>query len=230
MDPALISAVASSVTALGLIFVGWEAYQSSKQIALSARQIEATYEQIRVDKQNATDQIRIDNDRARREKAVELMKYYTERFEVFGTSYLIRYMVSQLPRSDCEKLFRGQSLVVSEQFAVDVERFMFSQFGATESIDKTDAHTVKLTERQVSAISRATMYYLNILETIASAWRHNIADRDILDEEFRTVFVKNNQFPLEEFRNVTGIFPSVKIFARHLIDKTPPPIESKKAL
>lgn len=228
-DPAWISAVASSVSALGIIFVGLGAFQSSRQIALSVMQIKTTYEQIRVDKENTTNLIRIDNDRSRREKAVELMKYYTERFEVFGTSYLIRSMVSQLSPSDCEKLFKGQSLVVREQFAVDVERFMFSQFGAAESIDKT-ANAVRLTERQVTAISRATMYYLNILETIASAWRHSIADRDILDEEFRTVFVRNNQFPLEEFRNVTGIFPSVKIFAAHLITKTPPPIESKAAL
>jgi len=220
----------SSVSALGLFFVGWEAHQSSKQIALSVKQIDATYDQIKVDKQNTRDLIRIDNDRSRREKAVELMKYYTERFEVFGTSYLIRGMVSQLSRPECEKLIRGQSLVVSEQFAEIVDRFMLSQFGAAELIGKTDTK-LQLTERQVTAISRATIYYLNILETIASAWRHHIADRDILADEFRTVFVRNNEFPLEEFRKVTGIFPSIKEFATHLINKTtPPPIESKAAL
>src|SRR5208283_3979832 len=51
---------------------------------------------------------------------------------------------------------------------------------------------------------------LNMLELVASAWHHSVADRDIIEKEFVRVFCpEDGEFVLENFREASGIYPSV---------------------
>jgi hypothetical protein len=61
------------------------------------------------------------------------------------------------------------------------------------------------------AILRSTIYqHLNALETVASAWRYNIADRDIIEEEFGSILSpEKGVFDFRGFRLTSGIYPSL---------------------
>ena len=49
------------------------------------------------------------------------------------------------------------------------------------------------------------MSYLNLVESVLSGWRHNIADRKILEEEFRTLVKDAEGHPLlGAFRKAAG--------------------------
>jgi hypothetical protein len=55
---------------------------------------------------------------------------------------------------------------------------------------------------------------MNVLETVASAWRTNIADQGIIEEEFHSLFFRpgNYHFRYELYRRETGVFPSIGAF------------------
>lgn len=58
-----------------------------------------------------------------------------------------------------------------------------------------------------------TAYYLNILETVFFAWRHNIADRQLIAEEFGALIAPpDGTYPLEEMACATGKYPSIRQF------------------
>jgi len=52
---------------------------------------------------------------------------------------------------------------------------------------------------------------------MASAWRHNIADKEILEEEFYDiVFLRNGKVTFEGFIIASGAYPSLREFAKAL--------------
>lgn len=62
--------------------------------------------------------------------------------------------------------------------------------------------------------------YLNSLESILSAWRHNTADKEMIEEQFRyMVSPKDGHYILEKFREAAGgahTYPSIDQFVSHL--------------
>ena len=69
-----------------------------------------------------------------------------------------------------------------------------------------------LSRAESAGLRMIAVRYLNLLETVATAWRHNVADRDIIEEEFRKIVVpKTNVFILENYRKVSGaLIPSLR--------------------
>ncbi len=65
--------------------------------------------------------------------------------------------------------------------------------------------------------------YLNMLESILSAWHHGIADKKIIEEEFKYLIdPKDNHGLLPKFRKVAGdSYPAITAFANHLQKEKP---------
>ncbi len=82
----------------------------------------------------------------------------------------------------------------------------------------------ELDESHERLIAKHIRNYLNVLETIAASWRHNISDAEIVQEEFRTIFLKDgkNQFRLDTFRLATGIYPSISEICKFLVEAQQP--------
>ena len=78
-------------------------------------------------------------------------------------------------------------------------------------------------------IMRYVAGYLNTLETVAVAWRHRVADREIIEEEFYALLVKGrNRFRLEEYRKASGVFPSIGLLVDAIKDKENSSVQKSK--
>lgn len=93
----------------------------------------------------------------------------------------------------------------------------------TASLEEANGKLV-LDESHEKLITTYIRRYLNVLETIAASWRHKISDAEIIQEEFRTIFLKDgkNQFRLETFRLATGIYPSISEICKFLVEAQQP--------
>jgi hypothetical protein len=151
-------------------------------------------------------QLRSDHERSRREKAVELMQFFVTTAEVQNVATLdIRRFAESLNKAQSQLLCEGKT------FEVDVASKSLLPHDLIQQQDNNGR--VQVDESACRAIKIQLMKYLNILETVATAWRHNIADREIIEEEFKSIVsVKTNAFVLEEFRLATGIYPSIAEF------------------
>ena len=79
---------------------------------------------------------------------------------------------------------------------------------------------INLNEAEVSVLRWQTIKFLNNLESVMSAWRHNTATQKIIEEEFGYLLdTREGGSALEEFRNAAGgeeAFPAIAEFVKHL--------------
>ncbi|MDQ3917080.1 MAG: hypothetical protein M3348_01140 [Acidobacteriota bacterium] len=158
-------------------------------------------------------QIRADHERSRREKAIELMDTFTGRIHEIspGVRYA-RKLLDKLDERQCECLWN------LDAFSIDAKHEYLLN-GSLEELGKNlrlekEGSQILLTQTQVSVLRSLTASYLNILETIFAAWRHNIADREIIEDEFDLLIMpKKDHFPLEKIRIASGKYPSLAAFS-----------------
>lgn len=80
-------------------------------------------------------------------------------------------------------------------------------------------NTIKLNEGLSSILRWDAISYLNQLEAVLCAWRNNVADRVIIEEEFDYLYdLQKGHSILERFRIATGIdsYPAIKEFVEHI--------------
>lgn len=203
-----ITAASGVVAATGVVFIAWQAL-------LAAKQAKAFFAQFKAD-----------HERSRRQSAIELMQYWTDRVHDLLPALLVREMIEELNSTQCDKLHQRIPLSVEKRFLPLLETF-FSAIPLVQQRALTvEDGVIKLDEFQARLILRHMTEYLNVLETIATAWRHNIVDRDIFEEEFRSLFLKsNNKFLLEEFRRSSGVYPSISAFVESVKNNKPKPLQ-----
>lgn len=164
-------------------------------------------------------QLRSDHERSRREKAVYLMEFYNNLNRPNTASMF--WFVEQLSNEQCESLWRREEFYIDERFEDDVKDCLFEYSEDVELV--VENNSIKLKRNQVAIIRNLVVSYLNQLETVASAWRNNIADKEILEEEFRDIFLpKPNKSVLDTLRSVTGIYPSIHLIVDELKQKHAP--------
>lgn len=157
-------------------------------------------------------QIRVMQADARRVRATDMMKSFVERVDV-ATSLTVRDFAENLDLEQCRALWERRSFNVSSNLRdplIDALRALGSdaqEYIATETAD------ICIGRQEANQLRGYLLGYLNLLEMVATAWRHGVADREILVEEFKTVVHRSNgKFVLEDFRCSTGIYPSLQLF------------------
>lgn len=163
-------------------------------------------------------QIRADHERSRRDKAVDLMQFMVNKPNLAVSSRPVVIFVEQLTEKQCECLQRLEPFEVNR----DLEDALLNCLLAFDKEMKPQIveNKILLGKRELILIRSSIITYLNCLEIIATAWRHNIVDRDIIEEELVSILSpKKNRFVLEAFRLVTGIYPSIAEFVEALKKK-----------
>jgi len=172
-------------------------------------------------------QVRADHERSRREKALELMEFWTTHTDYMSPFFVFgRQIVQSLTREQCELLFQREPFAVDRKIEhlVDAFRADFAhrlrtattRSRANASKDDNEKE-ILLTKTESAALRMIAITFLNMLEVVATAWRHNIADRGILEEEFADIISpRTNRFALDTFRAVTGIYPSISMMEHQL--------------
>lgn len=194
MSAELLTALATSVIAIGIVFAAWQAYAAARQVRLLSYQTQA------------------DHERGRRERALDLMRYWNDQRKSSAPALLISPLVEELSEAQCEKLYYGRPLAVEVRFRAVLENYFFSMGFLDRVKLKDENNQILLDEFHARLITQSVTGYLNVLETVACAWRHNIGDRDIIEEEFDQVFFKigTERFRYETFRRVSGVYPSIR--------------------
>lgn len=206
MDPQWVSAAANIVVALGVIGV-------VMQVGLAIRSLEVTANQL----DTSVKALKADHERSRREKAIELLSYWDSNSSQKGS----------MARKFTETLTFQQAKCLWNQEAFEANGRHFSLFLGAISIESARLRNedskndkIAVSEREAGEIRWAVVTYLNQLETTLAAVRHEVADKEMIYEQFiYLVSPKDGHYVLEDFRKAAGgaeFFPSIESFANEL--------------
>lgn len=179
-------------------------------------------------------QIRYDHERSRRKEAISLMQLWTSHPHALSSAlaYHSRNLVEDFSQQQCLALYNRETVEYSKKLAPKVDRVRHEicrpgtpyiptdikneSDGDSSSVKPTNPYN-ELTPVECAYIGQQVTLYLNVLETVATAWRHNVADRAIIEEEFLSLFMPHpNIFTLENYRKATGVYPSLQLLSDSL--------------
>lgn len=205
-----INTIASSFTAIGIIFVAFQAYYAKEQLKEQKEQTEKLNEQL------TTSLIQMENDheRSRRQTSIELMLNWIEGLDIKTAS--ARKLVESLDDKTCEKIYRMEKLTISKDYLTLLQGILDD-----DKLDQSNDF-ITITDYQSSIIRSYVLNYLNSLETILTGWRLHVVDKEIVEEEFIYLYDSEmDKCVLHNFRNVAGVhsYPSIKAFCSALNEK-----------
>ena len=162
---------------------------------------------------------RDNHERSRREMAVAIMQCFVEGQNPADcqVTYAVE-LINDLGSEKAKAMWRGEIFEVEDKHLPLLELYRAAHYAKLSPKISKGYDTAKpklLTLGEVLALKRVAISVLNRLELIASAYRHSIADKQILEEEFSAVFCpKPGEFVLQACREASGIYPSIKEICR----------------
>jgi hypothetical protein len=193
-----ISTIASIITALGVIFVAFQAYFAKQQLDLTVKKAEN------------------DHERLRRQTTIELMLKWIENLDIKTAS--ARKLVESLDDSACEKIYNMEKVKISLEHKTLLQGILDLK---EERIKDSDSF-IEITDYESSIIRSYVLNYLNSLETILTGWRLSVVDKVIAEDEFIYLYnTEKDKCVLHNFRNIAGVhpYPSIKAFCESLNNK-----------
>ena len=166
-----------------------------------------------------------EHEKARREKAIEVLQYWHQRLS--RRSSLARKLVENFTFAQSKQLLDQDQVT---KIPVIFKENILSIFpdielqGKEGIIYSANPDEICLSSEYSGLLRWEIVSYLNYLETMLSAWHHNVADQEMLEEQLTyLVSSKNNHFLLENFRQASGdgeSYPSIKVFIAYLKNKS----------
>lgn len=160
-------------------------------------------------------------DRARREKAIDMLMKWSE-FTQPETSSVTR-LVEDLDDSQCLAIMTTTTLEISVKHHDHLVNILQLRF---PDIDKQLAGMKSKTNKTYQIEGRYLLYiryiavrYLNMLESILSSWSSGIADREIIKSEFSFLFdPTKSRTAMAKLRERLGneTFPALNLFINEL--------------
>lgn len=196
-----ITAIAGVVSALAIIVL-------LRQARLVAKQIELQ-----------TQQTKDDHDRSRREHAINQVTRFTDRLQQGSSA--ARRLVETLDVEQTRKLYNEEPFTLSAN--EKNKNWIAACLAQTDIKLDTDYERgcqLHLSQPVVSAIRWKAITYLNGLEGVMAAWRHNVADREMITEQFGYLIDENKgHHLLTKLRTEAGgdaAYPAIAEFADDL--------------
>lgn len=155
-------------------------------------------------------EIRADHDKSRREMAIELISQWANTTD--EKSIGLCAFVESLNSNGCEALWNKHELSVDAAHAGFLSKFSNTELPVSGAVVKLDSESAK---RVLSHI----IHDLNRLEAIACAWRYNVADQEMLEEEFKSIILHGGDIRMNNFISRTEIYPSLKLLSHTLQKK-----------
>lgn len=165
-------------------------------------------------------QITEDHKRSRREVAVNLLIEWSKNLRQHSSD--ARKLVETLNAEQARCLVKQDIFNINKKH----QDLLYASIScSSECKEKCEIKNDEIILKQhcVSNLRWQTICYLNILEFILSAWRHNIADREIIEEQFEYLINdKEGHQLVHNFRIACGgsdAYPSLENFANHIKEK-----------
>lgn len=174
-------------------------------------------------------QIKLDHERSRREKSIELMTLWNEaQFKGVPSRQASVKLVEIFNEPSCAKLWNAEEVSIDVEHLHLVEQCNAS-LGGKYKLSKNEEKVI-MPASMSSEIRPLISHYLNSVEVVATSWRHHTVDREIIEDEFVFIFSKSkNPFPFSSFRKITGVFPSTDELIRHF-DEIENPRKNKRKI
>ncbi len=194
--PEWVSAIASSISALGIILI-------VIQILLSYLQIKK------------------DHERSRREFTIGLMKDWT--LNLSHSSSAARKLAESFDIAQCKAVYNHQTLKLPKEANEKIISVLQDVLVDDEKLDE-EGDQIILKEKHVAHLKFLLITYLNTLETILMAWKLSVADKNILEHEFSyLVKPEEGHEALSVFRQAVGgknCYPAIHDFVATLKSKS----------
>lgn len=183
------------INTLAFIGLAFQIYYSRKQVEVTNIQIQA------------------DHERSRREFAVQLLVEWSKNLKKEGS--LARKIIDNLNEEQCKCIFNQQAVKIESKHENLVEQFFH---GCSHEQDENSNFCIS--SAQSSELRWHAITYLNSLEFTLVAWQHAVADRSILETQYRYLFDPESGISvLNTFRKVAGgskSYPAIEAYYQHL--------------
>lgn len=170
-------------------------------------------------------QLRAEHEKARREKAIELLLAWTN--GITRETNAAKKIVEKFDVMQCRKLF------LEEEFKVDCKLYDEIMEVINDRPEKKDIcvscngdadrdcdHQIILKRRHIKRLRWHIISYLNLLESILVSWQYSVAEREIIEQQLKfMVSPKEGKNVLEGFRIAAGSeesYPAIEIFCNHM--------------
>ena len=171
-------------------------------------------------------QIKADHERARREKAIELLLEWTK--DITRETNAAKKIVEKFNKEQCRKLFLEEEFKVDCQLYDEIIETLNEKSEKDEKCSNCQGKSkekecdclVMLNRRQIKKIRWHVVSYLNLIESILVSWQYSVAEREIIEQQLSfMVSPKEGRNVLEDFRIAAGAeetYPAIEIFCNHL--------------
>ena len=157
-------------------------------------------------------QLKSDHERSRREKAVDLLRDWSNTVKAEQT--WARKLVEKFDSEQCRALWNQEIFEIPEK-----QENHLAQFFDVDKNQKTHG-VIKLTEKQVVTLRWYVISYMNLMESILVAWQYSIVSREIIEHQFSFLFSpEKGHSALHTLRVAAGgekSYPATEIFTNHL--------------
>ena len=150
------------------------------------------------------------NEISRRKVGLERIESWTNKLT--KKSSLARKIVESFDENQCKSLFNEDEIKVPDKLQKSLSLYFEKEINI-------DSNFCIIDEGQSSVLRWEIITYLNSLEQVLISWRHNIADKSLIEEQFSYLYdTTNNHTALERFRSVAGNlnYPSINEFITYL--------------
>jgi len=207
-----VSAWATVAAAVGVLFVGWQAFSAAQQLRYQKEQLEKTTDQLTL----AYQEMQNDHERSRREFTISLMKDWT--LNLSHSSTIARKLVEGFSFEQCKAINSHGLLKVEKSKKEKITAVLQDVLGGRTISEENDFLVIE--ERDVSHLKYLLITYLNTLETILMSWKLAVADKEILEQEFSyLVKPEDGHEALATFRQVVGgtnAYPAIHSFVEKI--------------
>jgi hypothetical protein len=162
-------------------------------------------------------QLANDNERPRREKAVDLIMAWSQSLQRETRS--AELLVSKFNEDQAHNLFYERSVEIDNN--PENERLLITCLGSMTGIQKNQATNKLILEpSSASSIRWQVLTYLNTLEAILAAWDNNVANREMIEKEFNYVYDPQKRYNVvKNFRDAAGgdkSYPAIEAFLKKI--------------
>ena len=148
---------------------------------------------------------RDEHERARRENAVNYLTNFIKAID--QKSSIARKVIELFSDSQCDALSKKEEISVEVKRIEEIKAIFSCKTPNGKNYPeelRVDGQNIILNEEQSSYLMWLAMTYLNSIESLLLAWRHNVADRAMIEEECENLVDKNGSTILEKLRGVIG--------------------------
>jgi hypothetical protein len=209
--------ISAAVSCIALWFIRAQMKFSNQQLTVLSTQLGAMHEANRALHQ----QMAADHDRKAKELAVNLLITWEQSLH-FNTRQVSR-LVHRFTEDQCRKLHNIQEFYI-DNYLEELATLCFS--GDLLPLTKNDKG-ICISGKLLMHLRFATVSYLNLIESILTAWHQDIVDRTVIEDQF-AFLCDSGENALETFRKITGdYYPSTTTFLLRLKEiqqqRVPPP-------